>query len=201
MNKSLFLRLSCFIFVAFSCVTLATTFVSKNVKCGNCGVEVKVNELVSTSHLGPMDLDTRPAPLAREAYLSALQSCPQCGYCASDLSRKVLKKESREYLATHQKEILSAIEKHDGAYRHHTAASIAAIENPPNLPQAMWLELSAAWECDDRNDNANAVQYRKNTLEYLQKHLQRKEVPHLLLLQCDLLRRIRQFDEAQKVME
>ena len=63
-----------------------TTIDPVDVTCAVCGAVSEHLVLGSTNTMGPPDLDMRPAPMARWTLGEQIQRCPQCGYCASDIS-------------------------------------------------------------------------------------------------------------------
>jgi hypothetical protein len=65
-----------------------TTFDQRDVRCGECGETSSQFVLTSTSSFGPSDLDTRPAEPARSTLWLEVQRCPDCAYCAADITEK-----------------------------------------------------------------------------------------------------------------
>ncbi len=65
-----------------------TTINSEIKKCIHCGFETKFDVVCSTSSFGPCDLDSRPAPLARDAIRYNIERCPKCNYASSDISEE-----------------------------------------------------------------------------------------------------------------
>jgi hypothetical protein len=64
-----------------------TTLHKQKIECAVCGTETEYTGIGSTSAFGSMDLDTRPPELERSTIFAWVQRCPECGYCASDVSQ------------------------------------------------------------------------------------------------------------------
>lgn len=117
--------------------------------CAVCGAESEHHVIGSTNSLGPSDLDMRPAPMARWNLAEEIQRCPECGYCARDISqatksaKKVISTEA--YQTQLQQGSLSEIPRY-----YLCAASILAADG--ELVDAGWAALSAAWAADDSED-------------------------------------------------
>jgi hypothetical protein len=63
-----------------------TTILPVRQTCAVCGAVSEHEVLGSTNTMGPPDLDMRPAPMARWTLGEQIQQCPECGYCAKDIS-------------------------------------------------------------------------------------------------------------------
>ena len=63
-----------------------TTILPIEETCAICGAATSFYVLGSTNTMGPPDLDMRPAPMARWTLAEQIQRCPECGYCAKDIS-------------------------------------------------------------------------------------------------------------------
>lgn len=49
--------------------------------------ENQYTDIGSTNEFGSPDLDTRPPEMRRSTIFAWVQRCPQCGYCACDVSK------------------------------------------------------------------------------------------------------------------
>ncbi len=63
-----------------------TTLYEKKAQGSVCGTENEYTGIGSTNALGSLDLDTRPPEMERSTIFTWVQRCPECGYCASDVS-------------------------------------------------------------------------------------------------------------------
>lgn len=63
-----------------------TTMYNEVVRCAVCGSDSEFAALGSTNRFGSPDLVTRPPEMERSTLFVWIQRCPQCGYCAPDLS-------------------------------------------------------------------------------------------------------------------
>lgn len=64
-----------------------TTISSKNQICGVCGAISEQTAIVSTNAFGSPDLDLRLPEMQRSTMPSWVQTCSQCGFCASDIGK------------------------------------------------------------------------------------------------------------------
>lgn len=138
-----------------------TTFSAELVHCGVCGKRSEQMIISSTSSFGAMDLDTRPAPLARFNLPHEIQRCPSCGYCARSIevgdpsiSNLI---ESETYRTT--------LEREPPVLGSFLCAAIVAEANG-DLVEGGWLSLGAAWLADDDNDSDTSAQCRSLALMY-----------------------------------
>jgi len=65
---------------------IMTTHYEKKVRCSECGAENEYTCIGSTNVFGSPDLDTRPPEMQRSTTFAPIQRCPECGYCASEVS-------------------------------------------------------------------------------------------------------------------
>ena len=56
--------------------------------CAICGSTNEYHVICSTNTMGPPDLDLRPAEMHRSTMPMWVQWCPDCGYCAGDITRE-----------------------------------------------------------------------------------------------------------------
>jgi hypothetical protein len=63
------------------------TIFPEEVECGLCGViSMQFIAPLAGKQMGLPDLDTRPAYMSTIALGNRIQHCPNCGYCAPDIS-------------------------------------------------------------------------------------------------------------------
>jgi len=172
------------------------------VPCPLCRMEFEQLVLESTSSHAPPDLDTRPAPLARTAFVYDAAECPRCGFIflpRPDYATEFVKDtaELRELLVSDA--YLDCSRLSDPASRFRKAALIA--EHFGAHGDAGWALLRAAWLCDDELAEDAAVTARLDAVEQLraaircgQKVMDPDSAAGLLL--ADLLRRAGHFDDA-----
>jgi hypothetical protein len=123
-----------------------TTFRSVNVTCAVCGTESEQERLISTNTMGPPDLDTRPAPMARDTLRFAMARCPQCGYCAPELDEAAADTRAVLMADAYQQQLHNA----DLPELANTFLCWALVcEAEREYSRGGWAALSAAWVCDD----------------------------------------------------
>lgn len=162
-------------------------------KCFICGKESEQMIMVSSNTLGGMpDLDMRPAGMLRGTMHMWTQKCPECGYVSEKLencttvTREWLERE--EYRLCGGLKFLSWL-----AERFYKLYLISTEERKSN--SAYNAAMCAAWACDDRGDEENAVHCRLCALKELDTLIAAEErsPENLLVLKTDLLRRTGQF--------
>ena len=124
--------------------------------CAMCGAESEHMVISSTSTFGSMDLDTRPAPLARHTLGQQIQRCPECNYCAFEIDEPPVV--GRDFLSRPDyRAILERPGRPELAREFEAAALIASEEG--RHADAGWFLLKAAWACDDEeaHDDARAL--------------------------------------------
>jgi hypothetical protein len=79
----------------------------RSIICFVCGKDSLQANIASTIAFGSPDLDTRPPQMKRSTIMTWVQRCPECGYCASQLTdastnagELVLRSDYREQLAS-----------------------------------------------------------------------------------------------------
>ena len=55
--------------------------------CALCGSVHSYGYMASWTNAGSSDLDTRPPETRRSALFMSVHRCPDCGYCAADVSK------------------------------------------------------------------------------------------------------------------
>lgn len=167
-------------------------------ECFVCGTKGWYPFVGVISTIGSPDLDGRPALFARSAFLNTIHRCPQCGYCAPNLS----------YGDERVKKIVGLEE-----YRQQLNSSTLPAEANQFLCWAMIQEqcenfenacdayLHAAWVCDDDDLEEYATQFRLRACDNLLKVRKQRlffevEVGADEALLADLYRRCGKFEEA-----
>jgi hypothetical protein len=132
------------------------------VVCAICGKESIQPLTASAPAPAPAaDFDTRPAEPLRSTILDWIQACPDCGYCADDISRAaagvadiVQSAAYRSYL-----EDTSLPAPATGFLRYS-----CLLERLHQHADAGWSALHAAWACDDAGEDNSAVRCRERTI-------------------------------------
>lgn len=140
--------------------------------CILCMKESEQVELLSTNSFGYSDLDFRPSFMARDTMFAWLDVCPHCGYVANDifnLSHIEMVKgidvmqdivSSEAYRKCDHINFLS--DKAENFYRHHLI-----LLKANDVEAAVEALKSAAWVCDDKNDEENAIVCRKKAIRLI----------------------------------
>lgn len=170
-------------------------------ECSLCGTISTQEQAAATSTKGLPDLDTRPAEPVRSLLPYRVQYCPNCGYCATDISLDypgavgVIRSEAYQKL----------LRRRSLPEKARQFLAWALIEEAGGEPGgAGWSALHAAWVCDDAEKPAAASECRRLALARFTR--QRALIGHIPgfedasledLMLADLNRRIGHFKEAQ----
>ena len=181
-----------------------TTLFGENMQCRLCGHTSSQSMIGSTNSFGAPDLDTRPPEMERSTIDHWIQTCPECGYCAPDISKGNRKFNEIVNCDSYKKDL------HD---RAHPALANAFLchsmiqESVGKIKEAAWGCIHAAWVCDDDESEDGAQNCRMKTVTLLQKA--KENDPDMLsnpkgsfyALMVDLLRRSGQFGLAMSECE
>ncbi len=159
----------------------------------------------STNQMYPPDLDWRPGEMARSTLEHQVAECSKCHYCAPDLAKKPQSEAARKVIAR-------PMPGHSLADKFARAAEIMAAEatatefNADGMLQYSGVFfLRAAWSCDDRNEGQKAAEFRRKAAEKLEQAVakmigaNREVSPEMLVMLCDIYRRIGEFEKAEKL--
>jgi hypothetical protein len=126
-----------------------TTMYPVEKTCAVCGVTSRHHVLGSTNTMGAPDLDLRPAPMARWTLGQQIQQCPQCGYCAADISETTDK--AREVVRNEAYQAELDREDYPALTRRFLCASLilSVLEDDAAAGRAA---LMGAWVADDGGD-------------------------------------------------
>lgn len=136
-----------------------TTLAHETMRCPACSSEFPATVCASTSSFGPCDLDTRPAPPARDAFVYDVAVCPNCGLAWPTA-------ESPEEVSPHGlRKFVASDEYRDQLTRERAAdapgfvCATMVLEHLGQRAAAGWMALKAAWSADDadRRDDARAA--------------------------------------------
>jgi hypothetical protein len=180
-----------------------TTHYKEIKQCSVCGTENEYTGIGSTSTFGPQDLDSRPPERKRSTIFAWVQRCPDCGYCAVEVS-KTCCPEAREIVNSREyKERLN-----DPTYPELANSFLckAIIDRKSGTLAAATMALMwAAWSCDDSGHLDRAKECRQKAAEMLvtaedngQQVFKREGASTAILV--DLLRRSGQIEQARKAI-
>ncbi|MFT5453387.1 MAG: hypothetical protein ACI9N9_002894 [Enterobacterales bacterium] len=175
-----------------------TTINILNLECFFCGTISEHQDVGSTNCFGSCDLDTRPAEMERSTICYWIQRCPQCGYCAKDISEGVSHNKSIIQSAEYQKIVhKKSISKLASSFLAHSFE----MKKVKDHSAAAWSAIHSAWVCDDRNSNASAKSSRLEAIRMI-KMIDKDsngisdQAGASEGITIDLMRRAEQFDEA-----
>ena len=177
-----------------------TTMYPAEVTCAACGTVAEFMEIGSTSIFGSPDLDLRPAPLARYNLSHQVQCCPECGYCAEDISEPLETAAARELLSSGQYQ--AQLQNSSFPKLANQFICLALLqEQEGDSEAAAWAYLQAAWACDDEENDPGACQCRLRAAQHFQQILAAQLSDSIQqdtwgAVLTDVLRRSRQFDSA-----
>lgn len=196
------------ILVGFFCFVnslFATQVFDKVRICAACGEKSSQPWVASTSIWGGPDLDLRPAPMQGCIIDAYIHHCPSCGYCSWSLDylvcdsvrliKKVIASES------YRSQLSDTTLPEPARYYMCLTMIEEACEN---YAAAGWSALSAAWLCDDVENNDAAVRCRKRAAELWEKALKKgqktvEEKGTGEIVMADVLRRAGEFDKAMEI--
>jgi hypothetical protein len=180
-----------------------TTLYEEKARCAVCGTETEYTGIGSTNSFGSPDLDTRPPEMKRSTIFAWVHRCPECGYCASDVS-----------VATHQAKSRVRDPDYSSQLTDSTLPELtnsflckALIdESSEDYASAAWSLIHAAWSCDDAEREAQAKKCRSKAADMIRKALESGQQVATqdgaeTAIQVDLLRRAGRFNEAQKLIQ
>lgn len=178
-----------------------TTILEEKKICKVCGEISTHNILGSINNFGSPDLDTRPPEMERSTISYWIKMCPNCHYCAPDISegdirvKEIVK--SEEY-----KQISRQLEFPDKAIEFLSHSYIMDIIE--NFEDAAWACLHAAWYCDDDEMEFAAGLCREKAVDAFQKakrfnnNILSEPKGAFNALIVDLLRRIPKIPDASE---
>lgn len=179
-----------------------TTLYKKKEQCVVCGTETEYTEIASTNSFGSPDLDTGPPEMKRPTIVNWVQRCPECGYCAPDVSKATPQVASlvrgTEYV--HQLA--------DSTYPELANSFLCEAlieESSEDYAAAAWSLIRAAWACDDAKRGGSAKLCRNKAIGMIRKALESgQQVVNQdgteMAIQVDLLRRAGSFNEARELI-
>lgn len=170
-------------------------------KCICCHHEYKRLGSFGGSGIGAEDLDKRQ-PRRYDFADLGIDECKNCGYVADDLSAFAIVNKlflrSKKYKTCQGLNFKSKMAER--YYKRYLLIRSWGIFC--SISDCYDLLLRAAWSCDDDHDSEPAVICRRKALKYLRIMILftfiPKEKEELILIQSDIMRRARLFDEVIK---
>lgn len=153
------------------------------------------------TNIGTKDLDGRSSNIQRSSVYLWIQKCPNCSYCASDISTGSPDLEKYINSPEYKNQI-------GDPFYPETANSFLCnsiiLEGEKNFRDSGWNSIFAAWICDDNGFCKSAIECRKRALKLFdlandsnQKFEESSEREQLLRI--DLLRMIGDFNSALEI--
>lgn len=172
-----------------------SSYIQIEKKCVICGHIHTFISVKSTTSLGHMDLDTRPAGMKRTVLPYEIQYCEHCHYANSDISKKIIPFNdkilcSNAYLSVVNNSMLDKVAK---AYLLAGYLYAAGAD----FKEAGILSLKAAWIFDDKNENENAIRARGKASKYLLNYVNKYEDVDTATIIVDINRRMGEFGKAK----
>lgn len=168
-------------------------------RCAVCTATSEQLIAESESSFEPPDFDTRPGKPSRSSIIYWVQSCPDCGYCAHDIS--VAGEGTGEYV---RHPLYQAFRGNRNFPPKATEFLCYAmiLENSGLFSDAGWTALHAAWVCDDAKNADMAANCRRRAID-LWKEAKRNGQAIMdndfeeFALVCDIHRRCQEWEEAR----
>lgn len=174
--------------------------------CYYCGTINSCRELISYSHRGYADLDSRPPQSSRFLMNYLVEECEHCHFCHYDISKK-MSGIDKTYI--HSEEFTTLYDKlkvkkrdDDGGYNDEdrgnaTKFLVAAFLNMKthHYQEASYYFLHAIWALDDLGYEQEAALYRRKYLEVDALRKGAKDINRILIA-LDIKRRLGYFKEV-----
>jgi hypothetical protein len=179
-----------------------TTIGKLMVNCCLCGSGEAFKCVKSTNECGLPDLDTRPPEMLRSTIFTWVQQCPECGYCATDISEAPTQGETVIYSSEYIQQL------NDETYPDLANSFLckALIDKASgDYAEAVWAVIHAAWACDDAKKAEAARKCRIKAADLITKATSAgqavsDEDGEATAIQVDLLRRAGRITEARKIL-
>ena len=179
-----------------------TTLHQANFFCSLCRTETEYTGIGSTNAFGSPDLDTRPPEMQRSTIFAWVQRCPECGYCASDVSVTRPRAQAVVIGQAYKDQL------NDPTYPELATSFLckAMLDwESKDFAAATWALIHAAWACDDSNHAEQSMACRQKAVDMLMLAEERSQqvagqdgASTAILI--DLLRRSGQVHQARQVI-
>jgi hypothetical protein len=179
-----------------------TTFYKENAVCAVCGSEKEYEGIASTNMFGSLDLDTRPPEMKRSTIFAWVQRCPQCGYCAVDVTEP----RPGAQVVVSGEEYRNQLNDPEYPELANSFLCQAIVDRESgDYVDATWALIHAAWVCDDFELPAQAGACRQKAADMLavaeahgQQVAEQEGASTVILV--DLLRRSNQLQKARQLI-
>jgi len=168
-------------------------------RCAVCTATSEQLLADSETSFEPPDFDTRPGKPSRSSIIYWVQSCPDCGYCAHDIS--VASEGTSDYV---RHKLYQAFRGNKVFPEKATQFLCYALilEQSGQLADAGWTALQAAWVCDDQKADEPARSCRRRAIELwkrakLNGQAFMDNLFEEFALVADVYRRCAEWDEAR----
>ena len=179
-----------------------TTYFEGKTRCAVCGTETNYIDIGSTNAFGSPDLDTRPPEMQRSTICFWVYRCPECGYCASDVSKAPSQAATLVYSPEYARQLSDS---NCPELANSFLCKALIVESSGDYSAAAWALIHAAWACDDDAKQEQARTCRSKAADMIEKALgsgqQFAEQDGAdTAIQVDLLRRAGCFTEARQLI-
>jgi len=180
------------------------TIFPEEIECGLCGmISMQFIAPPAGKQMGLPDLDTRPANMSIMALGNRIQHCPNCGYCAPDISIEFPSAQETVHSETYKRVLKNKTLPELARYLLCWASIQEAVQE---YPGAGWACLNAAWVCDDEDEINQAEHCRQKAIRnFLQARDEKRpfslDVGTEEVLLADLYRRTGQFAKAKHISQ
>ncbi|MFC1560595.1 hypothetical protein ACFL3W_01475 [Pseudomonadota bacterium] len=169
-----------------------------------CGVDNEYTSILKNAiAFGPRNLDTRPSGLERSTISAWVQRCPECGYCASMISKApAVQAVNIIYGFEYTRQLID--ETYPEVANNFLCKSLID-EASSNYAAAVWALIHAAWVCDDVKKTKPARTCRIKAADMITKAIENGQKVGdrdgaETVIQADLLRRAGRVAEARTVI-
>ena len=180
----------------------ATTLRDMEFKCALCG-EQFTDVVVMSTNVMRRDTELRPYAVGHQPMGHYIHTCPRCGFTHHDHGLQL----SEEQKAASRKFLSSYCQQHDcrkltPSQKYEVVANLYQVLGQSSEAVAVNFHR-AAWMADDEKNEEAARRFRAETIRFLQKALENKELPEdavdtVTYVLGELNRRLGRFDEALK---
>jgi len=179
-----------------------TRLYEEEARCAVCGTTTGYTGIGSTNAYGSPDLDTRPSEMQRSTIFTWVQRCPECGFCASDITKAT----SQAATMIHSPEYARQLSDSTSPKLANCFLCKALIdESSGDYAAAAWALIHAAWACDDDAKPEPAKKGRSKAVNLIEKALGSgqqfaEQDGAVTAIQVDLLRRAGRLAEARQLI-
>ena len=175
----------------------------REIECGVCQSTVTIQVITSTNSFGSADLDTRPAPMQRFNLGVEISRCPHCGYCRHDIT---VASEGDVELVKQDKYKSQLNNSSFPETANNYLCQALLDEAADDAENQFWSYLSAAWACDDENNEPGSQSCRLLAADIGKKAIDNQisfggDRDSEIAILVDILRRAQEFEEAKTYVD